>query len=124
MPFDMQGDIEVLERLFAQRVLDLMVRRKRRRRRWAELLRQVFEVDPLRCEKCGGGMKVVSFISTAQSEVIRRILEHLGVSTVVPRAHGPPGWAVKSERRVQRVLPWEEEDFSQAPPGWGEWEPA
>jgi hypothetical protein len=29
MPFDMQGDIEVLTRLFAKRVLDLMVRRKR-----------------------------------------------------------------------------------------------
>ncbi len=29
MPFDMQGDIEVLERLFARWVLDLMVRRKR-----------------------------------------------------------------------------------------------
>jgi len=29
MPFDMQGDIEVLTRLFAKRILDLMVRRKR-----------------------------------------------------------------------------------------------
>ena len=29
MPFDMQGDIEVLERLFAKRLLDLMVRCKR-----------------------------------------------------------------------------------------------
>jgi hypothetical protein len=29
MPLDMQGDIEVLQRLFAKRVLDLMVRRKR-----------------------------------------------------------------------------------------------
>ncbi len=29
MPFDMQGDIDVLERLFARRVLDLMVRHKR-----------------------------------------------------------------------------------------------
>ncbi len=29
MPFDMQGDIEVLQRLFAKRVLDLMVRGKR-----------------------------------------------------------------------------------------------
>ncbi len=28
MPFDMQGDVEVLTRLFAKRVLDLMVRRK------------------------------------------------------------------------------------------------
>ena len=95
-----------------------------RRLRWAQLLRQVFEVDPLRCEKCGGEMKIISFISTAQSEVIRRILEHLGVSTVVPRAHGPPEWAVKSEQRVQRVLPREEEDFSQAPDEWDEWEPA
>ncbi len=95
-----------------------------RRRRWAELIRLVFEADPLRCDTCGGVMKVVSFISTAQSGVIRRILEHLGVSTVVPRAHGPPGWAVKSERRVQGVLLRAEEDFSQAPPDWDEWEPA
>jgi len=69
-------------------------------------------------------MRVVSFISTARSEVISRILEHLGVSTVVPRAHGPPGWVVKSERRIQGVLPRAEEDCSQAPPGWDEWEPA
>ena len=57
-----------------------------RRRRWAEQIRLVYEVDPLRCDKCGGVMKIVSFISTAQSEVIRRILEHLGGE------HGrPPG---------------------------------
>ena len=95
-----------------------------RRLRWAQLLRQVFEVDPLRCEKCGGEMKIISFISTAQSEVIRRILEHLGVSTVVPRAHGPPGWAVKSERMVHAGPIREEEDASQAPAEWDEWEPA
>ena len=94
-----------------------------RRRRWAELIRLVFEVDPLRCDKCGGGMKVVSFISTAQSEVIRRILEHLGAGTVVPRAHGPPGWAVKCARNDQ-TAPHQEEEYSQAPPDWDEWEPA
>jgi hypothetical protein len=69
-------------------------------------------------------MKVVLFISTAQSEVIRRILEHLGVSTVVTRAHGPPGWVVQCERN-DRALPFrQEEAYSQAPPGWDEWEPA
>jgi len=62
-------------------------------------------------------MKVLSFISTAQSEVIRRILEHFGVRTVVTRAHGPPGWAVQSERLFQGVLPRAEADCSQAPPG-------
>jgi len=95
-----------------------------RRRRWAELIRLVYEVDPLCCEKCGGGMKVVSFISTAQSEVIRRILEHQGVSTVVPRAHGPPGWVVKCERNGRAAPCREEEAYSQAPPDWDEWEPA
>ena len=88
------------------------------------MIRLVYEVDPLRCEKCRGGMKVVSFISTAQSEVIGRILEHLGVSTVVPRAHGPPGWVVKCERNGRAVLCREEEEYSQAPPDWDEWEPA
>jgi len=93
-------------------------------RRWAELIRLVYEVDPLRCEKCGGGMKVVSFISMAQSGVIRRILEHLGVSTVIPRAHGPPGWVVKCERNGRAVPSREDEAYSQAPPNWDEWEPA
>lgn len=83
-----------------------------------------FEVDPLRCDKCGGEMKVISFISTAQDQVVRQILEHLGLSTVIPRVHGPPGWAVKIERRIQGVLPRAEEDCSQAPPDWDEWEPA
>jgi hypothetical protein len=69
-------------------------------------------------------MTVVSFISTVQDQVISRSLEHLGVSTVVPRALGPPGWVAKSERRIHGVLPRAEEDCSQAPPGWDEWEPA
>ncbi len=66
-------------------------------------------------------MKVLSFITTTQSAVIHRTLEHLGVSTVIPRTHGPPGWAVKT---VPQASFREEEDFSQAPPGWDEWEPA
>jgi hypothetical protein len=93
-------------------------------RRWAELIRLVFEVDPLRCDKCWGQMKVVSFISTAQYGVIQRILEHLGVGMVVPRAHGPPGWAVNGEREDRAAPSREDEEYSQAPPGWDEWEPA
>jgi len=85
---------------------------------------QVFEVDVLRCAKCEAEMKIISFITTSQDQVIRRILEHLGVSTVVPRAHGPPEWAVKYQQEERAVLPREEEDLSQAPPDWDEWEPA
>jgi hypothetical protein len=95
-----------------------------RRRRWAELIRLVFEVDPLRCEKCGGEMKIISFISTAQDQVIRRILEHLGVDTVVPRSHGPPEWVGGHEQEARSIPAREEEEFSQAPPDWDELEPA
>jgi hypothetical protein len=45
------------------------------RRCWAELLRRVYEVDPLLCPKCGSQMKVIAFITEPQ--VIRRILDHL-----------------------------------------------
>ena len=45
------------------------------RRRWAELLRRIFEVDPLRCSRCGHEMRIVAFIT--QPRVIDRILTHL-----------------------------------------------
>ena len=45
------------------------------RRRWADLIRRVYEVDPLVCRRCGGEMRVVSFIT--EPGQIRRILDHL-----------------------------------------------
>ena len=45
------------------------------RRRWAELLRHIFEVDPLRCPACGSEMRIVAFIT--QRAVIDRILDHV-----------------------------------------------
>jgi len=45
------------------------------RRRWAELLARVFEVDPLRCLRCGGAMRIVAFI--LERSVIDAILRHL-----------------------------------------------
>jgi hypothetical protein len=48
------------------------------RRGWAQLLRRVYEVDPLVCPRCRGVMRVVSFIT--EGRVIRRILDHLGAS--------------------------------------------
>ena len=32
---------------------------------WAKLLRKVFEVDPLRCPRCGGSMAVIAWITEA-----------------------------------------------------------
>ena len=45
------------------------------RRRWAALLQQIFEVDPLACPRCRGPMRVVACIT--QPSVIDRILTHL-----------------------------------------------
>ena len=44
-------------------------------RRWATLLQQMFEVNPLVCPTCHGPMRVVAFIT--QPSVIDQILTHL-----------------------------------------------
>lgn len=50
-------------------------RRAALRRRWANLIRRVFEVDPLVCDRCGGQLRVIAFIT--QPRVIRKILDHI-----------------------------------------------
>ncbi|MBF0274372.1 MAG: nucleotidyltransferase domain-containing protein, partial [Nitrospinae bacterium] len=49
---------------------------------WARLIQKVFETDPLTCNKCGGEMRIIAFIST-QSE-IRKILKHIDDETIRP----------------------------------------
>jgi len=55
-------------------------------RSWARLIARIYEVDPLRCRRCGGSMQLIAFIT--EPAVIVRILDHLG--ELKPRAaHGP-----------------------------------
>ena len=63
---------------------------RERRRRWAELLRLVFEVDPLQCE-CGGRLRFISFVTRSQEDVLAKILEHVGQPSA-PQARAPPKW--------------------------------
>jgi len=59
------------------------------RRGWAQLIRRVYEVDPLVCPRCQGLMRVVAFIT--EGRVIRRILDHLGASAFrAPQDRAPP----------------------------------
>jgi hypothetical protein len=37
------------------------------RRGWAALIKQVYELDPLRCPKCGAEMKIIAFIERHQT---------------------------------------------------------
>jgi len=62
---------------------------KEARKRWAALIKQVYEVDPLLCPNCGGQMKIISFIERNQSEVIEKILRHCGLWEEAP-ARAPP----------------------------------
>jgi hypothetical protein len=45
------------------------------RRSWAQLIKRVYEVDPLVCPSCGSEMKVIAFIT--EHDVIDAILRHL-----------------------------------------------
>ena len=69
------------------------VSRGEARRRWAEFIRLVYEVDPLECPSCGGQMRVIALIR--EPAVINKILKHLRDKGRDPRAGpwatGPPG---------------------------------
>jgi hypothetical protein len=54
------------------------------RQRWAELLKRIFEVDPLACPRCGAPMRIIAFI--LNPNVIAAILRHLRALGRDPRA--------------------------------------
>jgi hypothetical protein len=59
---------------------------------WAEMIRKVYEVDPLICPRCGGRMKVVAFLT--EYAVVDRIIRHLELTFA---AEKPPPCHVLSE---------------------------
>jgi hypothetical protein len=61
--------------------------RRKCRMTWAALIKCVYEVDPLKCQKCGGEMRVISFIE--KDTVIEKILRHCGLWKV-PSIRPPP----------------------------------
>ena len=59
---------------------------------WAEMIRKVYEVDPLLCPSCGGQMKIISFIE--DHKVIDRIIAHLKLTF---KAERPPPQVAQPE---------------------------
>ena len=60
---------------------------------WAVLIARIYEVFSLLCPMCGGQMRLIAFIT--EGTQIRRILDHIGVDSELPRiwqARGPPLW--------------------------------
>lgn len=65
--------------------------RKAARKRWANLIRHIYELDPLVCPRCGGAMKIISFITEGQT--IRAVLESVrrnGTPSPAGSLHPPP----------------------------------
>jgi hypothetical protein len=60
---------------------------------WAEMIRKVYEVDPLACPRCGRRMKVVAFIT--EYAVVDRIVDHLKLTFAA--AKPPPSQAAFRE---------------------------
>ena len=68
-------------------------------RGWAEMIRKVYEIDPLICPKCGGTMRIVSFIK--DHKVIDKIIDHLKLTFKAERP--PPPQAQLSMAAEERT---------------------
>jgi len=67
---------------------------------WAMLLARIYETLPLVCPQCQSPMRIIAFITEGSS--VRKILEHLGESTLPPciaPARGPPLWKLEAAHR-------------------------
>ena len=71
---------------------------------WATLLRRIFAIDALVCERCGGAMRILSIID--DPAVAEAIVRHLGLSP--PSARAPPP-------ELDQAAPWSDEDFIDPP---------
>jgi hypothetical protein len=54
------------------------------KKRWAELLRRIFEVDPLACPRCGEEIRIVAFIT--EPKTIGKILDYYSVTRRPPKS--------------------------------------
>ncbi len=63
---------------------------------WAEMIRKVYEVDPLVCPKCDGRMKIISFLT--DWAVVDRIIDHLKLTFVAERP--PPAHLAHQEALI------------------------
>jgi Zn finger protein HypA/HybF involved in hydrogenase expression len=94
----------------AVQIIDVSEHKPRRipSAKWRELIKKVWEADPLLCPKCQKEMRIVSLID--DKAVIERILRHLGLwqqGVRVSPTTGPPA-TVPGERIID---PWLDDPF-------------
>ena len=62
-------------------------------RGWAEMIKKVYETNPLLCPSCGGKMSIIAFIE--DHKVIDKIIAHLKLTFMAERP--PPSQNVQQE---------------------------
>ena len=83
---------EAQEEASSTATLPSIAQRRRLRRAWAQMIRRIYEVDPLTC-RCGAQMRIVAFILDPQ--VLTKILRHIA-SAHTARERAPPASALAS----------------------------
>ena len=80
-------------------------------RSWCELIKKVWEVDPLLCPQCQHEMRILSLINDAA--IIERILRHVGLWVNEIRNHGvriSPSTGPTATETIERgqciIEPW------------------
>ncbi|MGB9004691.1 MAG: acid--CoA ligase [Candidatus Aminicenantales bacterium] len=67
------------------------------------MIRKVYEVDPMRCPRCSGAMKVIAFIT--EHLVVDRIIDHLKLRFAAKKP--PPPQTAFQEYLLAADLPVE-----------------
>jgi hypothetical protein len=80
-----------------------------RRLRWAALLQRVFDIDALRCPRCGSTLRLIAAIE--DPAIARRILECIGLPARAPPVSAAPSSGAFGHAH-QAEEPW---DFDQTP---------
>ena len=69
---------------------------------WAEMIKKVYEIDPLICPKCGQTMRTVSFIE--DYKVIDKIIKHLNLTFKAARPPPPQAQlSIAAEDRLEYI---------------------
>ena len=71
--------------------------RKVYRSRWAAMIQKVYEIDPMKCPKCGEQMRIIAMIEKRdQPEVVKKILKHCNL-WIEPKKRAPPKFTLELE---------------------------
>ncbi len=71
---------------------------------WADMIRKVYEIDPLICPKCGGQLRIISFIENYK--VIDKIIDHLKLTFKAERPPPPRAQLSMADKALEaRISP-------------------